>query len=207
MLALRLARSPLASSASLTSFSRIPAASARLIPLGARGMAADAKASAPAPSKDEKKDATTTTSTHFAFSPVEHPLVQELGLQRPSAKHLITSPAYTDAEINSVKETHVEIDTFRKKIAHRIVRFLRWSFDRATNYDPKNMTEDKYLDRFVFLETIAAVPGMVGGMLRHLHSLVRHVCFTLEYDGVFVCYHWSLACFVCSIIASSLYCH
>jgi hypothetical protein len=35
------------------------------------------------------------------------------------------------------------------------------------------MTEKEWLLRFLFLETIAGVPGMVGGMLRHLRSLRR----------------------------------
>lgn len=33
------------------------------------------------------------------------------------------------------------------------------------------MTEEKWIVRFIFLESIAGVPGMVGGMVRHLHSL------------------------------------
>lgn len=33
------------------------------------------------------------------------------------------------------------------------------------------MTEEKWLTRFIFLESVAGVPGMVGGMLRHLRSL------------------------------------
>ena len=33
------------------------------------------------------------------------------------------------------------------------------------------MTSEKWLIRFIFLESIAGVPGMVGAMLRHLHSL------------------------------------
>ena len=33
------------------------------------------------------------------------------------------------------------------------------------------MTAEKWLIRFIFLESIAGVPGMVGGMVRHLHSL------------------------------------
>ncbi len=33
------------------------------------------------------------------------------------------------------------------------------------------MTEKKWLNRCLFLETIAGVPGMVGGMTRHLKSL------------------------------------
>ena len=35
------------------------------------------------------------------------------------------------------------------------------------------MTEKKYLTRNVFLESVAGVPGMVAGMLRHLHSMRR----------------------------------
>jgi len=33
------------------------------------------------------------------------------------------------------------------------------------------MNERKWLVRFIFLETVAGVPGMVGGMLRHFRSL------------------------------------
>jgi ubiquinol oxidase len=37
----------------------------------------------------------------------------------------------------------------------------------------KRMTENDWLLRFLFLETVAGVPGMVGGMIRHLRSLRR----------------------------------
>jgi ubiquinol oxidase len=40
------------------------------------------------------------------------------------------------------------------------------------------MTEKEWLLRVIFLETIAGVPGMVGGMLRHLRSLRK-----LEKEG------------------------
>lgn len=33
------------------------------------------------------------------------------------------------------------------------------------------MSKDKWLTRFIFLETVAGVPGMVGAMTRHLRSL------------------------------------
>ena len=35
------------------------------------------------------------------------------------------------------------------------------------------MTPEKWLARFIFLESIAGVPGMAAGMIRHLHSLRR----------------------------------
>ena len=73
-----------------------------------------------------------------------------------------------------------------------MVRLLRWGTDLATGYKhhvaspqkaddenpqtktkPYGMTEQKWLTRFVFLESVAGVPGMVAGMLRHLHSLRR----------------------------------
>lgn len=33
------------------------------------------------------------------------------------------------------------------------------------------MSEDKWITRFIFLESVAGVPGMAAGMLRHLKSL------------------------------------
>lgn len=73
-----------------------------------------------------------------------------------------------------------------------MVRFLRFCTDFATGYKhdppsanssggenslveskPYRMSERKWLIRFVFLESVAGVPGMVAGMLRHLHSLRR----------------------------------
>ncbi|KAK5699364.1 inducible alternative oxidase 2 [Elasticomyces elasticus] len=75
-------------------------------------------------------------------------------------------------------------------VALSLLRMMRWGMDLATGYkhdkavakgqkdakDAKStssMTEHKWLMRFVFLESVAGVPGMVAGMLRHLHSLRR----------------------------------
>lgn len=77
-------------------------------------------------------------------------------------------------------------------VAYAMVRLLRVCMDTATGYrhdkevmegrkDPHSptahakyhMNERKWLVRFVFLESVAGVPGMVAGMLRHLHSLRR----------------------------------
>jgi len=43
---------------------------------------------------------------------------------------------------------------------------------------PTQMTEKDWMLRIIFLETVAGVPGMVGGMLRHLRSLRK-----LEKEG------------------------
>lgn len=38
---------------------------------------------------------------------------------------------------------------------------------------PYAMSEEKWITRFIFLESVAGVPGMVAGMLRHLKSIRR----------------------------------
>ena len=40
-----------------------------------------------------------------------------------------------------------------------------------TRFDKEKMTQKQWLNRVVFLETIAGVPGIVGAMIRHLKSL------------------------------------
>jgi len=53
----------------------------------------------------------------------------------------------------------------RDKLAYLFVKFLRFFADR--------FFAGRYGHRAVILETIAAVPGMVGGSLQHLKSLRR----------------------------------
>ena len=52
-----------------------------------------------------------------------------------------------------------------------MIKNIRRSFDFVTRYNEKNMNERDWLNRIIFLETVAGVPGMVGGMVRHLKSL------------------------------------
>lgn len=76
---------------------------------------------------------------------------------------------------NEVIVAHRETRTLGDKFAFTTMRLFRWGMDTATGYraDGQGMTEKKWLMRFIFLESIAGVPGMVAGMLRHLHSLRR----------------------------------
>ena len=83
---------------------------------------------------------------------------------------------------------HREVKNWSDRAALIAIRILRWSFDLVTGYrhdhavalakkDPARavkkyaMTERRYMVRNIFLESVAGVPGMVGGMLRHLHSM------------------------------------
>lgn len=94
--------------------------------------------------------------------------------------------------MNSIKIAHREAKTWSDKVALTMVRVLRWGMDFCTGYSHDHavstgdkdvrharlglygpMDERKWLIRCVFLESVAGVPGMVAGMLRHLHSIRR----------------------------------
>ncbi|KAJ5168732.1 Alternative oxidase [Penicillium canariense] len=92
-------------------------------------------------------------------------------------------PVYTESQMESVKIAHREATNWSDWIALGTVRVFRWGMDFATGYkhpepgqetsEKFKMTGKKWLARFIFLESVAGVPGMVGGMLRHLRSLRR----------------------------------
>lgn len=98
--------------------------------------------------------------------------------------------------MNAIQVAHREKKTWSDVWALAMVRLLRFGMDTATGYShptdearkmgswlglskvkswfsPSSMTERKWLMRFLFLESVAGVPGMVAGSVRHLHSLRR----------------------------------
>jgi len=116
---------------------------------------------------------------HFAFAKEAHPLEgtkMDAHLQRPKKKknsYMLHQPAYTPDELTGVEIRHEPIRTVADRLAFWAIKTLRTSFDTVTGYGRVPFNEDKWLQRMIFLETVAGVPGMVGGMLRHLRSLVR----------------------------------
>lgn len=107
-----------------------------------------------------------------------------------SKQRLTLKYRYTEKQMNDIKIAHREASSWSDWIALSIVRIMRTGMDIATGYrhshevavgqseanDAKpagrfQMSERKWLVRFVFLESVAGVPGMVAGMLRHLRSL------------------------------------
>lgn len=61
---------------------------------------------------------------------------------------------------------HFEPRDFKDHVAHRLVKFMRVFADA--------FFAKRYGHRAVVLETVAAVPGMVGGLLQHLKA-IRHI--------------------------------
>jgi ubiquinol oxidase len=62
-------------------------------------------------------------------------------------------------------QQHYAPQSFRDRAAYAFVKFLRFFADMFFS--------KRYGHRAVMLETVAAVPGMVGGALQHLRALRR----------------------------------
>lgn len=80
-------------------------------------------------------------------------------------------PIWSEHDMNSVEIIHTEAATKVDKLAYGSVQFLRIAFDVFSLYKIGKMTENKWLNRIIMLETVAGVPGMIAAMARHFHSL------------------------------------
>ena len=93
-------------------------------------------------------------------------------MARSADSYMLFHPQYDLRQVENVKPAHRQPRHVRDYLAYGLVQFSRWSFDKVTGYTPKkSLTTDGWLMRFIFLETVAGVPGMVGAMLRHMMSL------------------------------------
>ncbi|KAF7288803.1 Alternative oxidase [Mycena chlorophos] len=122
-------------------------------------------------------------------SPLTAPPVSTFPSSRVEGDWVLFHPVYSAEELKAVEVLHREATTIPDKLAYRLVRFARWGFDFVSRYKHRpippgsNMSvkelreggyildERGWLSRILFLETIAGVPGMVAGMLRHLQSI------------------------------------
>lgn len=78
-------------------------------------------------------------------------------------KHIDPAPLVRQVNWDADLETHVAPVTRSDKIAFGFVKLLRFFAD--------TFFAKRYGHRAVVLETVAAVPGMVGGLWQHLHAL------------------------------------
>jgi ubiquinol oxidase len=78
-------------------------------------------------------------------------------------KHLETMPLVRQVNFDAILDTHVAPVSRSDRTAFAFVKLLRFSADRFFSH--------RYGHRAVVLETVAAVPGMVGGLWLHLRAL------------------------------------
>ncbi|KAF1794367.1 Alternative oxidase [Phytophthora cactorum] len=91
----------------------------------------------------------------------------------PIWENPINHAVYDLDKISTMEQTHHPIVKMHERVAYLAVQTLRTGFDVISGYRGPGgaMTEKDWLHRCLFLESVAGVPGMVGGMLRHLRSL------------------------------------
>jgi hypothetical protein len=86
---------------------------------------------------------------------------------------------WTEEDCEKVCETHKKATRFPDYLAYGTVFLFRNSWDLCTGYlfarrmGLFGFSPRMWLFRLVFLETMAGVPGMMLGMVRHLNSLRR----------------------------------
>ena len=88
-----------------------------------------------------------------------------------SRSYRMAHPIYKTWEIEKLTIYHHDPKNWKDKLANYMIKFLRRSVDLVTRYNPEKMDERDWLNRIIFLESVAGVPGMIGGMQRHLKSL------------------------------------
>mmetsp|Transcript_3692 Transcript_3692/g.8170 ORF Transcript_3692/g.8170 Transcript_3692/m.8170 type:complete len:482 (+) Transcript_3692:122-1567(+) len=95
-----------------------------------------------------------------------------LGIGTCASEYMFTKThgKYTKEELD-IKMTHVEPESALDRLALFAVKVTRFGFDQATGWNRGSITTDKVLNRAIFLETVAAIPGMVAAIIRHFRSL------------------------------------
>ncbi|CAH0476096.1 unnamed protein product [Peronospora belbahrii] len=123
----------------------------------------------------EPVDATSEPAykAHFLESNNVHPLRTKNPDGEPVWDNPIRHPIYDLDKIATVEQIHHPITKMHDRVALVAVKALRKGFDVMSGYRGPggSMSEGAWLNRCLFLESVAGVPGMVGGMLRHLRSL------------------------------------
>lgn len=125
-------------------------------------------------STNDKKDIEIAPNMHF-FKPL--PVRLEFSTSNPplstkTLESIDVSIGY-HRQAGILAFSSITLDTFSDKIAYGLVKFLRVFADL--------FFQKRYVHRAIVLETVAAVPGMVAAMVRHMRSLRRMVSLISSY--------------------------
>ena len=109
---------------------------------------------------------------HFKLSTNVHPLgVEKNHKSIPNFwQNPMDHPVWSEKEVTSVKKTHMPPTGLADSAAFSAVKVARWAFDTFTFFKWGALTEQKVLNRAIFLETVAGVPGMVSITFQSHHT-------------------------------------
>jgi len=94
-------------------------------------------------------------------------------------EYVLPHPIWSNEQLESIEITHKKPDRMADYMAYLSVFALRTGWDLSTGYllgrrlGLFKFSSRMWLLRVTFLETVAGVPGMMFGMVRHLNSLRR----------------------------------
>lgn len=109
---------------------------------------------------------------HFKDAiPIDH--FGKEGQTTGDEEYRMPHPVWSEEDVYKVEVTHEKPEKFVDKLAYKSVQALRGAFDTLSLYHFIELDENRWLNRIIMLETIAGVPGMIGAMSRHFHSLRR----------------------------------
>lgn len=77
--------------------------------------------------------------------------------------YVLMHPVYTSPELKNVKILHKNPKKTSDKVAYTIVQTLRTISDLPMFMGKPYPSENQVLNRVIFLETVAGVPGMAAG--------------------------------------------
>jgi len=92
--------------------------------------------------------------------------------------HRAIHPVFNLAQIETLDQVKRTPTGWRDQLASALCNTARKTFDFISGYQEKGMDANRWLTRVIMLESVAGIPGMVGGVLRHMKSLR-----TLERDN------------------------
>jgi len=108
---------------------------------------------------------------------VKHFIAHKQGYDKHSQDYLMPHPIWSKEESENVQITHEKPKGITDKLAFLTVKTMRRSFDLLSGYTVgkqlQTLDERAVVNRCIFLETVAGVPGFTAAMVRHLHSLRR----------------------------------
>ncbi|CAD8146110.1 unnamed protein product [Paramecium pentaurelia] len=96
---------------------------------------------------------------------------------KPTQNYTMPHPIWNKPELEQVSLEHKPALTFGDHFAYYFIQSMRVGFDlmsgykKITPFQSELVSEKKWINRVLFLETVAGVPGFVAGMHRHLRSL------------------------------------
>merc|ERR1711865_414563 len=107
---------------------------------------------------------------HGSFVPHFRNSQQRLGTEwiNPTTNHV-----WTDSEIDEKLSTQPrhKPESMADRFSIGFLRAAYWTFNKVTGYRAENPSTASVAFRLIFLESVAAVPGMVAAQHRHFRSL------------------------------------